>query len=38
MVYDFKKMKLLYIVPNINNEGVARVLSVKAYLVEKIGI
>jgi hypothetical protein len=32
-------MKLLYIVPNINNEGVARVLSVKAnYLVEKIGI
>jgi hypothetical protein len=35
-----KKMKLLYIVPNINNEGgVARVLSVKAnYLVEKIGI
>jgi hypothetical protein len=34
-----KKMKLLYIVPNINNEGgVARVLSVKAnYLVEKLG-
>nr|WP_309757985.1 glycosyltransferase family 4 protein [Flavobacterium sp.] len=32
-------MKLLYIVPNINNEGgVARVLSVKAnYLVEKLG-
>ena len=32
-------MKLLYIVPNINNEGgVARVLSVKTnYLVEKLG-
>jgi glycosyltransferase involved in cell wall biosynthesis len=32
-------MKLLYIVPNINNEGgVARVLSIKAnYLVEKLG-
>ena len=32
-------MKLLYIVPNINNEGgVARVLSIKAnYLVEKSG-
>jgi len=32
-------MKLLYIVPNINNEGgVARVLSVKAnYLIEKLG-
>lgn len=32
-------MKLLYIVPNINNEGgVARVLSIKAnYLVEKFG-
>ena len=32
-------MKLLYIVPNINNEGgVSRVLSVKAnYLVEKLG-
>ncbi|MFV8334618.1 glycosyltransferase family 4 protein [Flavobacterium sp. RSP29] len=32
-------MKLLYLVPNINNEGgVARVLSVKAnYLVEKLG-
>ena len=32
-------MKLLYIVPNINNEGgVARVLSVKAnFLVEKLG-
>ncbi|MDI6047470.1 glycosyltransferase family 4 protein [Flavobacterium yafengii] len=32
-------MKLLYIVPNINNEGgVARMLSVKAnYLVEKLG-
>ncbi|MFV5688363.1 glycosyltransferase family 4 protein [Flavobacterium sp. ZT3R25] len=32
-------MKLLYIVPNINNEGgVARVLSIKAnYLVKKLG-
>ncbi|MFV8371340.1 glycosyltransferase family 4 protein [Flavobacterium sp. LB2P74] len=32
-------MKLLYLVPNINNEGgVARVLSVKAnYLIEKLG-
>ncbi|MFV5691254.1 glycosyltransferase family 4 protein [Flavobacterium sp. LT1R49] len=32
-------MKLLYVVPNINNEGgVARVLSIKAnYLVEKLG-
>ena len=32
-------MKLLYIVPNINNEGgVARILSVKAnYLVEQLG-
>ena len=32
-------MKLLYIVPKINNEGgVARVLSIKAnYLVEKLG-
>jgi glycosyltransferase involved in cell wall biosynthesis len=32
-------MKVLYIVPNINNEGgVARVLSIKAnYLVEKLG-
>lgn len=32
-------MKLLYIVPNINNEGgVARVLSVKTnYLIEKLG-
>ena len=32
-------MKILYIVPKINNEGgVARVLSVKAnYLVEKFG-
>jgi glycosyltransferase involved in cell wall biosynthesis len=32
-------MKILYIVPNINNEGgVARVLSIKAnYLVEKLG-
>ena len=32
-------MKLLYIVPNVNNEGgVARVLSIKAnYLVEKLG-
>jgi glycosyltransferase involved in cell wall biosynthesis len=32
-------MRLLYIVPNINNEGgVARVLSIKAnYLVEKLG-
>jgi glycosyltransferase involved in cell wall biosynthesis len=32
-------MKLLYIVPNINNEGgVARVLSIKAnYLIEKLG-
>jgi hypothetical protein len=32
-------MKLVYIVPNINNEGgVARVLSIKAnYLVEKLG-
>ena len=32
-------MRLLYVVPNINNEGgVARVLSIKAnYLVEKLG-
>jgi glycosyltransferase involved in cell wall biosynthesis len=32
-------MRLLYIVPNINNEGgVARILSIKAnYLVEKLG-
>ncbi|TDE02277.1 glycosyltransferase family 4 protein [Flavobacterium sandaracinum] len=32
-------MKLLYVVPNINNEGgVARVLSIKAnYLIEKLG-
>jgi len=32
-------MKLLYIVPNINNEGgVARVISIKAnYLIEKLG-
>jgi hypothetical protein len=35
-----QKMRLLYIVPNINNEGgVARVLSVKTnYWIEKIRI
>jgi hypothetical protein len=44
-IFDFdaflnQKMRLLYIVPNINNEGgVARVLSVKTnYWIEKIRI
>jgi hypothetical protein len=45
IIFDFdafwsQKMRLLYIVPKINNEGgVARVLSVKTnYWIEKIRI
>jgi hypothetical protein len=37
--YGFKKMRLLYMVPNINNEGgVARTLAIKRTYLSRSGI